>query len=1428
MSKKSGAGGTSRDPRGKQSAKRTEPRASVASKSPGKKGKARQPTPNVVPAKETATRKAGANRAAGKLVSKRAARKTPSGRTTGKAAPRQTAEKVASSTALTTQVGDVTTAGGSAGFRGYLYQADVSVWAALDLVLVKGMASSIEVEPASQEDVEAWLTGSPPPSSDPTDPGRTSVRAQVGERPLVIQAKFTATGDWSHSAIARLLEHGGPQRISAKERLKTPNLEYLLITSGPLTGVARTLAVRGFTEKLEPPSMPASLVRMLPAEAAGRVKVIEAHDEERIASRVRELLVEALKVPLANREACFANLRDVARLKMTGREARTWTCDELAEVIGRHGGYLATSPDVAKYIRPENWSQLCEKLDREHAVIIYGRSGTGKTMTAAALWEHVHRAGQGHRRIVADRPSLVREADTTTPVVFDIEDPWGKYQYEPRQEQWLDRLPQLLRTAGANRKFIITTREDVMMDAGVRNSIKPWMISLQPDDYSRAQRRRMYDDRIPSAPRALQISLARAHDRVLSELSTPNEIDRFFANLHDPDEPDSPAAEQIAAAREKARHNFIELTIAQQVRGRHEQLWAVIVWALLGARKKLTRQAFVDIHGLLARLDAAFDVGLDRFLNFFIAGRTLRQSGQLVSYYHPRAEAAFAAIAAEEQVQSAKRVARLLDALTQVDVEGGWGAETAASVLAFIARSETLEVQSSSPAQAKIDEWIRNELAEAQGEDFREALRVAAAAGSPNCHPAEFARFVVEIEPAPMFFGGRERREKVEPDARWFAKMHADPSVRALCRKWVETALPSASEHYLKRLVERLRRIEPDIASSFIRAMDTVIRYGVMSNGEVIAAGAVLDLEAVTPVVMKALDELEGPSDWDDTWQKIEDGLYSEGYAQHLSESAGEDGYTAGELVDEYVAALRRSQGWQAIAGHPQARRLGGAWARLLAAEAEGQPSASVQEVRSVLELGIGTKFEDRAWDVAAQGWDASFLPLLLKRVAEPIESCSVRESVVVCIVRSNTRIADVAAEIQRRGTVLRLLLLLEDLKRAWSSKRDESQLRAVLTTWRESLPQALQEAADPFLASDEVQIPRLTEHVVSMIAAIASDTEAELQLKIRTLLHSSFDIRSDLQLLLDGVSDNEVARFAMRAVAQRQLTDMMDRALSHPRGVVRAEAFKYLAARCESALPQRLLALHDDQSRFVREAVSEALARDPRPEYLPALEKLVADTWSDDDVGFEPVARLPIARVAARALAHVAQMDNDAIKRLFNLASKTRDSKLRSLILQAMVRRGSPDVHNRMLAYALRTDNARMGTAVAQALLAAAEVLDAHILGTLDPEQLLRKEPEVAAQVIVLLGVLGSESTIDRAVNKLVAHPYRKVLLVLLARVCQEGFPNAAAHIRLQLPAVDAVQKYLAEAVPLPPGALDAMGDALTVKEVEDWLAAIDKPAGS
>jgi len=283
--------------------------------------------------------------------------------------------------------------GGSEGFRGYLYQVEVSVWAALDLVIAKGMASEVELEPCSHEDIEAAL--------DETDAGKPVIRIRAGERFLVVQAKLATKTEWNHSAINRLLAHGGPGRPSAKERLRQPNIEYVLVTSAPLTGVARTLSAREFTQKMEPASMAASIAKSLPPYTAGRVKVLECFDEDRIAARLRELLVDAMNVPKPNRDACLDELRQAARSKMAGLDTRMWTRCELEDVIVRHGGFIATSPDLKRYVKPENWSAFCDMLQQEHAVVIYGYSGTGKTMTAAALWDQFHASGMGYTRVVA-------------------------------------------------------------------------------------------------------------------------------------------------------------------------------------------------------------------------------------------------------------------------------------------------------------------------------------------------------------------------------------------------------------------------------------------------------------------------------------------------------------------------------------------------------------------------------------------------------------------------------------------------------------------------------------------------------------------------------------------------------------------------------------------------------------------------------------------------------------------------------------------------------------------------------------------------------------------------------------------------------------------------------------------------------------------
>lgn len=59
-------------------------------------------------------------------------------------------------------MGAATGGSGAPALEGYLYQVEVSVWTALDLVLAKKLANAVELEPCSQEDIEAHL-----PETDP-------------------------------------------------------------------------------------------------------------------------------------------------------------------------------------------------------------------------------------------------------------------------------------------------------------------------------------------------------------------------------------------------------------------------------------------------------------------------------------------------------------------------------------------------------------------------------------------------------------------------------------------------------------------------------------------------------------------------------------------------------------------------------------------------------------------------------------------------------------------------------------------------------------------------------------------------------------------------------------------------------------------------------------------------------------------------------------------------------------------------------------------------------------------------------------------------------------------------------------------------------------------------------------------------------------
>ena len=66
-----------------------------------------------------------------------------------------------------------------------------------------------------------------------------------------------------------------------------------------------------------------------------------------------------------------------------------WKREDLEEVIKKHEGYIASSPELGLYVYPNNWDELRQAIRERHAASIIGQSGTGKTLAAQKLYEEL-------------------------------------------------------------------------------------------------------------------------------------------------------------------------------------------------------------------------------------------------------------------------------------------------------------------------------------------------------------------------------------------------------------------------------------------------------------------------------------------------------------------------------------------------------------------------------------------------------------------------------------------------------------------------------------------------------------------------------------------------------------------------------------------------------------------------------------------------------------------------------------------------------------------------------------------------------------------------------------------------------------------------------------------------------------------------------
>lgn len=1312
---------------------------------------------------------------------------------------------------------------GGPALAGYDYQVDVSIWLALDLILSRRLTDRVLLEPASQEDLEATLADD--------EQGVVATRSTLDGRDLIVQAKRRDGDAWTVSTLKSLLTKSGPRRVSAAGRLKDSNAHYLLVTSAGLNGRARDLRVRRAGRSPKPSSLPASLIKALPPGSAGRIGVVGGLDDQRLLEEIQRLLVERLRVPFADWAACLRDLRDAARLRMKGAAGGEWRREDLQAVIAAHDGYLATERLMDIYVHPTNWSALKAQLRDRHAALIIGQSGTGKTEATNKLYEELLAEHPGLKRVrIRLGPEQLRDDRTPGPVLYDVEDPWGRIDFDPDKRPWNDQLAGFFAKASAQRPIIATTRRDVIQTAGALPAMSGWLFPLEAEHYGPAERSRLYRTRIDGLPRHLQALASKSEAWVLRELASPLEIQKFFDGLHGlHQEGDEAGHGVVAKAIRRAHQGAIEATVAGQVEQRGDVRAAAVVWALLKVADKVSLRHLPAIEDALFDSDARFERGVQPLVDAFVAARNLRVVGGDASYYHPRVEAGIEQALMRDRLAARSALRSLAAVLvSSKSPDPKWGAGAAARIIAAASGKGGLAFGPPERAAEKIDDWLGETLT-TEGPGFAENLRLAAVAGSSESTVAEMARHL--LHRPDKRFGFFHVWAKPEQPRAWYKRLKADPAVRIVARRFVREFLPDSHDRYPPGLHDELARLAGDLTSDFMATASRVVGWGHIHNDDAIAAGALQDLDGFEAIVDDAV-AVRTPTEverrrWADQNLDIDNGVYSDDYADHLMDS--DDGHTAGEMLEAYVARIRATKGWQYLSQHRHAGKLRHYWLRDVGGQAKDNP-LDAGEVAGLFSACHGTSDEDRFWFIARRAWDDRYLPPLLARLRSH-DDPDAHHAALACLIKVAPGklgpLVEVLLDDARPEVVAAIALDLGVM----SDRNDQSpfgpeasphhgeQVSRALA----ALPPAYAAMADAAIALRKQEVPELSQASLAVLVPLSGGSLAVRQFRIAVSAHHDLPVDDAIRWVIEHADRDGPAVDAMEAAVRRGMVGEYDAALDHRFARVSAIALRALGALTPSPLPARFLAKSDDRSSFIKRALVDVLVSKPHPGHVETLLRMAGDQWSSDTrrYGEDDAEHYPIAEAAIAALALHTPLPAEASESLYQIAIGTPDPQVRKAIfdLLAPIDKRWQD---RLLDLANDPGRSQVRRAAAQALLDAHKSVSAEFAGRITPEILRVRGTGIAVRLAILFALRADPDAVVDAAKALAGRAQRRVLLLLFIRALSvRGDAKAADAVSLFLPHEHPGAALARDAAsgPLDEAAIKDLGEAVICQEVLRWL---------
>ena len=1177
---------------------------------------------------------------------------------------------------------------GNAGYTGYEYQIKVTIWVALDLILAKVVTNELNIEPPSQEDLEATVHN--------PDKALLGLDAESDRIDFMFQAKTRSGTVWSAADLAKVLTSTQDERAT-KARKRMGPLEmlmaderrhYVFITNEALVKSLRVHEAQHFFDVPEATELPPHARKgydpSAQAALAPRILLCGGVTEEVLEARIGRLLARHGHVPSVKHVGCLEDLKNEVRKRIRGHAEGRWTRPELVEVIARHGGSVAPTRAMDHYVRPRSFVRIREKLDRSHAVLIAGPSGIGKTLTADILEVELRRSDPPFDVVGEEYgPTHVRHhLMRTGPVLFHLRDPWGGNRLTPGADRWSGELPKLLSNASPEKKFLITSRSDVLQSAGnaLIKDLHHYTVAIEVEDYGPARLQEIYDG-IASDLTGHARSLAQAYREIaLKSLSRPYEIDRFLVALSIEDANKPRKAHDIVA---DSQIDAISQVIAKQIEpwGEDGVASAAIIWALLAARGALARDMFPMLLRRIRSADSSVRPDVDGLLDFLVAGRNLRQDSAGLSFHHPRVEDGLRASFMRRPREAEHILSLVVDALAALDSgTQDWGIETGIAVLRVTLRLDGLELTLASATQERLDAHLESNAMTANSRlDFERALNDLARFGASSHLPSRLARVLVEggSKPEQVTFMEQWRLPDLSDDE--IDELRNDARPPHMIARFVREVLPFTSTHYDKTVAALLLELVPGIEATFWDALDTVTGLGDPSaNIKAIVAGA---CAGASPDFDRAIARFGRSETETDAWmekeyaekkRQAEEHEVDATAADHILEEPQERYYNAQTGMEAVVTLRCALEGLAWIADHPHRQPLISAAAELIR---QSRRVADPGELRLLLNKAEGWR-RNKVWWAMKQHWQPDLADLLSVELAKSDLDSGLRVTLIeIAALNGNVDSGPVPllTEVAHQVAPERQLELVYDLMRTTldddCGEVSLAARRAHAERLSDGLPNQLAELGHllaAVMAGEEIRISAKAlshsarNHLSALLTNVSEDVAGPLLCSGATIGLDT--IATARRLLATGDADHGEAAVQALAIDGRPAVNaVLHEAMTHECYLVRRKALEVLVRTGEWEDRNRVLAVAGDRSADVRLALARLMQEHKWPQAIDPLVKLLSDERDfSSDYGFiggSSWSKFSVARAAAHALGAYDRLPASAVETLLEMAKeKLRD----------------------------------------------------------------------------------------------------------------------------------------------------------------------------